>query len=170
MNTNNMRQIVVTVLILAVTSTYVSAQTADNDRKFGISASLQEARTEISFPWWTSDRSVIIPSFSFVSASDHATDIGLGLGLRRNTGSGDAVPYFGIQAGLLIFSPDRGDNVTDFMIGPMVGGEYFFSDHFSVGVEAQLNVTVADDHSNRWGNPGGTNVNTATAALATFYF
>ncbi|MCK4462246.1 MAG: hypothetical protein KAW46_10605 [candidate division Zixibacteria bacterium] len=43
-------------------------------------------------------------------------------------------------------------------------------DHFSVGVEAQVNAVFSDEHSYLFGNPNGTNINTAAAVMATFYF
>ena len=42
--------------------------------------------------------------------------------------------------------------------------------YFSIGVEGQVNAAISDDASSRFGNPGGTNINTATAVLAAFYF
>ena len=59
---------------------------------------------------------------------------------------------------------------TDIIGGVALGGEYFLSDHFSFGVEAQANVTRSDNQSFRFGNPGGLTLNTATAVLATVYF
>jgi len=40
------------------------------------------------------------------------------------------------------------DSATDFSIGPAVGGEYYFSDHFSISVEARflyVDVGTPDD-------------------------
>jgi hypothetical protein len=60
--------------------------------------------------------------------------------------------------------------VQDFLAGPFFGGEYFLSKRFSVGVEAQIVLAFSDKRSARFGNPGKTNVNTATVAGATVYF
>jgi len=58
----------------------------------------------------------------------------------------------------------------DKFAGNGVGAEYFFDKHFSIGVEAQGNVTVSDMNSFRFGNPDGTNFNTATMVTANVYF
>ncbi len=50
------------------------------------------------------------------------------------------------------------------------GGEYFFSSSFSVGIEAQLNLTFSDKNSVRFANPGGTNLNTGSVIYASIYF
>ena len=39
-----------------------------------------------------------------------------------------------------------------------------------IAVEAQVNVTVSSEDSFRFGNPGGTNINTPTGIFAAFYF
>jgi hypothetical protein len=46
----------------------------------------------------------------------------------------------------------------------------FFDPHFSIGVEAQMNVRSSDNDSSRFGNPGGTNFNTGSAVTANIYF
>jgi len=143
---------------------------AKNEKKFGISAALQTSQLDLSFPIWPGSSVVIIPSISVVSVSDVATDIGFGLGLRYNLNTTEAVPYIGVRGAALILLPSTGDSFTDIVFGPFAGGEYFFNDHFSVSIEAQINVALSAEFSNRFGNPDGTNVNTATVALATFYF
>jgi hypothetical protein len=50
------------------------------------------------------------------------------------------------------------------------GAEYFLSDSFSFGVEAQGNLTKSDENSSRFGNPGGVNFNTGAMVSATVYF
>lgn len=52
----------------------------------------------------------------------------------------------------------------------MLGGDYFLSPQFSLGVEAQFNFTISHENSQRFGNPDGTSFNTATAVNAAFYF
>ena len=147
------------------------ADSAKNDKKFGISVALQTEQLDITFPIWPGSSIVIIPSISVVSVSDVATDFGFGLGLRYNLNTTEAVPYIGIRFAALTLIPKGGDDsFTDLVFGLFSGGEYFFSDHFSISVEAQLNYAKSDEFSNRFGNPDGTNVNTATLALATFYF
>jgi hypothetical protein len=147
-----------------------TAEPAPRVGMVGLSASWQSGQTDLLFPIWASEKLVLTPSLSVVHATDFATDVGVTLAVRINQGTGSAVPYFGVRCGVLHRSPDEGKSLTDYLVGGMLGGECFLRDHFSVGVEAQLNAYVSDEHSYRFGNPNGTNVNTAAAVIATFYF
>ena len=86
---------------------------------------------------------------------------GTGLYFRFPT-SESFVPYFGPRVGLMLTSFSDENTFTggsskfelsetDFLIGLALGGEYFFSGHFSLGGEVQLNYislgepTVKDD-------------------------
>ena len=161
------------VLVSFVLVQFVPASTlAQNDAsKIGISASLRTDQTDILIPIW-SQKFVIAPAISVISVSDALTDWGLGLIIRRNLSDKMAVPYISLRSGILIFDPEgNSKNIVDYVVGPAVGGEYFLDDHFSVAVEAQLNFSFSDENSLRFGNRnGGTNVNTATSIIATFYF
>ena len=161
--------IMMTFAVPAITAQETDT-TTNNGKKFGISVALQTEQLDLSFPIWPGSSIVIIPSISIVSVSDVATDFGFGLGLRYNLNTTEAVPYIGIRFVALNLLPKNGDSITDLVFGLFSGGEYFFSDHFSLSVEAQLNYAKSDEFSTRFGNPDGTNVNTATVALATFYF
>ena len=160
--------IVVSFCVVAALS--ASVQGAERFTKIGVSASVQGGQTNLMFPYWVSRWVVMAPSVSIMNVSDVGTDMGLGLFVRKNVRQGKAVPYFGARGGVLIFSPEGNDSVTDYVVGVAFGGEYLFDDHFSIGVEAQLNVTMSDEQSLRFNNPDGTNVNTATTVSATFYF
>lgn len=138
--------------------------------RWGLTASIQRERSDIQLPYWVSKTFTVAPSLSIVHASDVATDWGVGVLLRRNIVREARVIYVGARFALLTLNPDAADSRTDVVIGPAVGGEVFLDDHFSVGVEAQLNIAVSGDDSRRFGNPDGTNVNTASAVNATFYF
>ena len=157
-----------TVLVLAMAVSAANAE--DRTGMVGLSASIQESQLDIMLPIWASPRVVVTPSVSVIRVSDVVSDFGAGLMIRVNVQTGDAVPYLGARFGMLRRSPENIDATTDYYYGPAGGGEYFLSEHFSLGVEAQLNITKSDDNSTRFGNPGGTNINTATAVLATFYF
>lgn len=172
---NNFRNLViqalVVILILSAFSIDGNAQDQElQGSKFGISAALQTEQLDLLFPIWTSNSFVVVPSVSLAYASDVATDIGFGMALRYNLLKGDAVPYLGGRAGMFILSPNVGNSINDYVFGPFVGGEYFIDKHFSFSVEAQLNITKSDKNSLRFGNPDGTNFNTATLAMASFYF
>ncbi len=138
--------------------------------KFGISAAFQSQQTDLLVPIWFGRYVVVIPSFYLNTASDVYTDYGFGLAFRGNLKTGKAIPYVGVRFGTLNFAPWNQDGQTDLIYGPLVGGEYFLDSHFSVGVEAQLNITKSAENSTRFGNPNRGTINTATAVMATFYF
>lgn len=79
-------------------------------------------------------------------------------------------PYAGGRIGILFFTSGNGSGTTGFLLGCAAGGEYYLDEHFSLSVEAQLNMTKSDDQSARFGNPGKWTANTAAAAFATIYF
>ena len=79
-------------------------------------------------------------------------------------------PFIGARFGTLLYIPRENDTITDFVFGPLFGGEYYFTENFSVGIELQLNATFSGENSLRFGNPDGTIINTATAFFATIYF
>jgi len=149
--------------------------------KIGITASIQDSQTGIMVPIWISNSLVITPVFSIASISDVLTDIGIAVGPRLNLHSGDAIPFIGFRIGGLFrkineyseyneYSEDNKEKTQDLLISSYLGGEYFISDNFSVGVEVQFNYVKSGKYSNRFANPGGTNINTATAVTASFYF
>jgi len=159
--------------LLALTILVAPSASADNggsESKIGISAALQDKQVAFNVPIWVNSSFVIAPAVQFISVSDVATDFGFGVSLRMNTREGKAVPYVGLMGGVLLLSPENGDSMTDIVIGPNFGGEYFIDDHFSFGVEFQVNISFSDERSVRFGNPDGTNINTAAVALASFYF
>ena len=55
-------------------------------------------------------------------------------------------------------------------MGMLAGGESFLNSSFSLSVEVQLNLSFSDELSDRFGNPDGTNLNTATVLSGAFYF
>ena len=166
-----MNKIICLVLLavsLLVISNEVFAQD-NNQPKVGISALLQDTQLDILLPIWAGSKFVIAPGISFVS-TDARQDFGLGLAFRIYVRKDKAAPYFGVRFAALIFSPEFAQTTTDIIAGILAGGEYFLDKHFSFGVEAQLNSSFSDEQSNRFGNPGGVNINTGSAIFATFYF
>ncbi len=136
----------------------------------GASASLQDLQLDLNIPIWVGEQTVIAPSLGLVSISDRATDWGIGTAVRAYYNDKKVSPYAGARFGYFIFSPKNGDTITDFLFGLILGGEYFLDPRFSIGGELQLNITKSGEFSNRFGNPDGTNINTATAAYLTIYF
>jgi hypothetical protein len=56
----------------------------------------------------------------------------------------------------------NGKSTTDFLGEIVLGADYFFNSHFSVGVQSQFNTTDSDIISLHFGNTGNINFNTAT--------
>ena len=78
------------------------------------------------------------------------TILSLGCGIFPMTKKGKVYIYYGARFGLIRISysaeyswnghtESDDDSKTDFHVSPAIGGEYFFTDHLSLGGEAQLN-------------------------------
>jgi hypothetical protein len=100
------------------------------------------------------------PTFGYFSTSSSSTSSGtttdskssnlrLGMVLAYASAKGSMNFYYGIDFGVIFSSESResstpgptsrDESKTDFFIGPAVGGEYMFSDNFSLGGEIQIN-------------------------------
>jgi len=156
--------------LMVYVSNVMEAQDKPRAGLVGLSASFQSAQADILLPIWLSDRFSLAPAVGLTWAEDNGSDIRVGIAPRFFLTSTKVAPYIGGRVGVLIASPSNGDATTDWIGGLAFGGEYFIDDHFSVGVESQLNVTFSDTKSTRFGNPGKTNVNTGAAVFATVYF
>lgn len=166
-----------TILLIVVFIAIISFCNAkEYEASVGISALINKSHMDISFPFLLSGNFMLAPDFLISYAQNVVTNIGIGATARiytikREAGiAGKVLPYFSLQAAALITSPKTGDSYTDLLFGGAFGGEYFISDHFSVGVEAQLNCVKSDTKSTTFGNPGNLNINTATGAFITIYF
>jgi hypothetical protein len=154
------------------------AQEADEMLSFersgvGLSASLQNNQLGILVPVWVGKKASIVPSIRFASASDLGSDLGIGLGVRLYFSEKRFSPYVvpGFAVLLAIPSGDStAESTTDFTTGINFGGEYFLSRNFSFAVEAGIAWAISADGSERFGNPGGTVLNTAAAVVANVYF
>jgi hypothetical protein len=143
---------------------------SDSQRTVGISASIQGSQFDIQLPIWTSSRFSVSPAFGLVFVEDAGSDYRFGLVGRYYLKTQKVSPFLGGRIGVLLASPKNADNTTDVIAGFLGGGEYFFDEKFSVGVEGQVNASFSDKKSTRFGNPGATNVNTAAAVFVSIYF
>lgn len=160
------RYIILALLTLCICliSGTIYAQKVPDPGSVGISAFLQSDQKEILLPIWISRRVVIAPLINIFHQEGNATDIRIGVKPRwyQHIGS-DFAGYVGMQA--LIqekLSVDQTFDHTNYIVGVNTGGEYFFSPHFSMGVEALLNVffeQYADDA-----------VSTGAGITGTYYF
>ncbi|HTY58186.1 MAG TPA: hypothetical protein VMF59_05185 [Bacteroidota bacterium] len=138
--------------------------------RVGFSASIQGSQGDILVPVWITDSFSLAPSLGLVWAQDSGTDVRFAIVPRVYFRKDRIAPFIGGRIGVLVSSPSVGSSTTDWVVGLAAGGEYFLDDHFSLGVESQLNLSISDENSNRFGNPDGTTLNTAAAVYATFYF
>ncbi|KAB2881252.1 porin family protein [bacterium] len=140
-------------------------------RKIGLSTSLQKEQLDISIPIRTSEYFVLAPSLKVIYVEDAGTEFGFGASVKRYFRNTKVAPYVTGRASLFGLESKTDDSSwLDFGFGLGLGADYFFDPNFSIGIEAQVNSTVSDKNSYRFGNPGGTNVNTATAITASIYF
>lgn len=148
--------------IFLITTT-VFAQNKPADSNFGLTASLQGNQTNLQVPIWLNDNVTIAPVFGVNYQQDNFTSINLGVAPRfyQDMGS-DFATYLGARGVLQRTSPEIGPEDSDFLLGATGGGEYFLGNHFSLGVEAQLNFLINDN--------GGDRLSTAAAVMGTYYF
>jgi hypothetical protein len=170
-------QILAIILLLGISTAY--SQDTSKGNSFGISALVQDSQFDILFPIFLSESAVLAPAFGLLYATEVGSDLSLGLVGRFYLNKKVVRPFLGGRAGIILFNPTSNDDdngqtdpesTTDFLVGFLAGGEYFLNESFSFGVEAQLNATISDENSSRFGNPGGTNINTGAAVFATVYF
>jgi len=158
------------IVLFVIFSATVLSQENTNTRQIGLSASLQDNQIDFLVPIWISSRITIAPSFGAAWIQDAGTDLHFGVMPKYYFSDTKVSPFIGLRAALLRATPSGGAGVTDWLFGLSFGGEYFFDKNFSVGVESQLNYTISDERSMRYGNPGKSNLNTATAVYASIYF
>lgn len=139
------------------------AQNRPDEGTVGLSASVQSSQTNIQLPIWLSENVTIAPIFGLNHQEDSFTSINVGITPRfyQNLGS-DFASYLGAQALLQQTSPEVGDNETDLLLGAIGGGEYFLDEHFSLGIEGQLNLFLNDT--------GNNSLSTGAAIIGTYYF
>lgn len=138
--------------------------------KVGVSVVVQNSQFDFLVPVFLSNNFALSPAVGLSSISGNSTDLTLGAVARYYISQKTVSPYIGGRFGAIILMPEKGDNVTDFILGPLFGGEYFINENISAGIELQLNFYKSALNSTRFQNPNGTNVNTATAFFATIYF
>jgi hypothetical protein len=138
--------------------------------KIGFSASLQDNQFDFLIPIWIGSKATIAPVFGITWVQDAGTDLHIGLVPKIYFSRNKVSPFISFRCALLRTIPSVGEGTTDWLLGLSIGGEYFFDENFSVGIESQLNYTMSDKRSTRFGNPGKNNINTATALFASIYF
>lgn len=153
--------VICTLLLLGIST--AKAQNRPAPGSIGISASIQTNQTNLKVPIWASENLVIAPVFGLTHQSDSFTSLNLGVNPRLYQDLGDNfASYIGAQGILQRTSPEFGPEDTDFLIGAAGGGEFFPDEHFSIGIEGQLNFLLNDN--------GDDSISTGTAITASYYF
>ncbi len=157
-----MKTTIISIALILATST-LFAQNRPASGSIGISASLQSTQTNLKIPIWATHSFVIAPIFGLDHEFDSNTTLNFGVNPRFYQDLGDNfASYVGGQGILQRNSPEFGNETTNFLIGAVGGGEFFPDEHFSIGVEGQLNYLLDDG--------GNDTISTAAALTGTFYF
>lgn len=157
---------------ILICSTWAHAQSDGplTGLKWGLSASIQDNQFGVMVPIFLSDCFQLSPAFELKLAQKIGTDIGIGLVSRHYLWNhGKLSPYWGLRAGIITFIGDNTSFSPDIIAGGSFGLEYFLSRGFSIGLEPQLNFVFSGKESQRVGNPGKMNANTATVVLVNIY-
>lgn len=139
-------------------------------KRIGLSASIQGNDMDIAIPYWIGRKTVIGPTFGIEHIQSQSTEFRFGMLLRCIMKLKRLSPYYGLRGGILSLTQENGSDAVDSYLGLLLGGEFFFTAQFSIGVEAQLNMFKSSANSYRFNNPDGINVMTATAVIANIYF
>ena len=123
-------------------------------RKVGISASLQDNQIDVLVPIWMGSQFSLSPVFGMIWTGGTGADLHIGIVPRFFLSTEKVAPYLGARLAVLQTLPAAGSGTTDWLVGGAFGGEYFVDRHFSIGIESQLNLTISDVNSSRFGNPG----------------
>ncbi len=157
-------------LIFIIMISYNSIFAEEFENEFGFSVGVQELQIDLNLPIFITQHLALVPSFGITNISDKYTDIIIGNSVRYYFNRKKLAPYSGARLGALIYIPNNSDTVTDYITGIFFGSEYYIDNNLSVGGELQLNLSLSDKDSNRFGNPDGTIINTGSLLFVTFYF
>lgn len=116
------------------------------------------------------------PDFAFESTF---TSLNLHVGVSKVTKIDDSAIYIGGQIGVIRISSSSSssfsfgsesneESINHWFLGPILGGEHFFSEHVSLGGEAQFNyIKIGQDEDS---NSSGSLISTNVVLLFRFYF
>lgn len=158
-----------TILILFIILTSSYAQESAK-HSFGLTASFSGAQLDILFPIRIGQQFTLSPGVGLASFGNNYTELHLSIAPKIYLTQGVVKPFLGGRAVYLNSTPEKGEAVTDYLVGLLAGGEYFIDEQFSFGIETQLNFSISDIKSLRFGNPDEVNINTATIIFLSIYF
>lgn len=159
------------ILLLIFFTSIVFVKAEEPKRSgYGMAASVGAAQYDLLLPIWISQKTTLAPFVRAIFIENMGSEIGFGLEGKFYLKMNKLAPFISSKVGILGTIPERGKSVKDWVFGIGAGGDYFLDNQFSIGVEFQLNGSKSDTKSSRFGNPGGVNINTASALRATIYF
>lgn len=160
---------VILMLIFGISIT-AQAQSMPETGSIGIRANIT-GQTSIEVPYMLNESLSLAPylGFSLVGDTDDNTPdgnktISVGISPRYYLSEVASIQTYGTgNLGINIFSSNvpNANSVTNFVIGAGYGGEYFFSENFSISADANLNLNAGDSR---------TRLNTMARISASIYF
>jgi hypothetical protein len=148
----------------------VSAQSDESSPSFGITASFQSGQSDFLFPILVTPLLTIAPGFGISGMKDAGNEMQFALVGKYYLYESKVAPFLGGRLGTILYTPNKGKALDDYIIGFLGGGEYFFDKNFSFGIQCEFNLGFANKNSVRFDNPGGQAYSTSTALFATVYF
>ena len=108
---------------------------------FSVVIRTKNFRFEPTFGYFSSSYKNTINGITYESSS---SNLRLGTVLAYANAIASMNLYYGIDIGVILSSETSGSSSTDrsktdFFVGPAIGGEYMFSENFSLGGEIQIN-------------------------------
>lgn len=150
------------LIITTLCTLNLHAQSIPEMGNVGIRANIT-GQTSIEVPYMLNETLSIAPYIGLNATKDQTTNFILGVRPRYYTNSENSFATY--ATGMLGISNTSINNtntsITDFNIGVGYGAEYFFSDHFSISGDANLNSRVGDSANN---------LSTTLRVSASFYF
>lgn len=159
---NSMIKITGLLIITTLCTFTLHAQSIPETGSLGLRANLT-GQTSVEVPYMLNESLSIAPYIGLNSTQDQTTNFSLGVRPRYYINSENSLATY--ATGTLGLSNTSINNantsITDFNIGVGYGAEFFFSDHFSVSGDANLNARVGDSANN---------LSTAMRISASLYF
>lgn len=177
-----MKKIALVIFVSFISTYSFNQKETETPPKWGLSAAVQNSSIGFQLPVWLGESIIIAPSLGAAYRDNFGWELQFGIAPRFFLNKNNLRPYLGFKVASIIDLPSKVnatdilgnpidfENTIDLIGGLSFGGEYFFSNHFSIGLEIQANVIKSDENSLRFGNPGGINFNTGALALINIYF
>lgn len=134
------------LLVLTITSVDAVSQNLPEAGSIGLRASFF-GQSSIEVPYMLNESVSLAPALGFSSVENSTTNIQIGVRPRFYMQTiGTLLPYVSGNLTIDIQSNKITDtSTTDILLGVGYGGEYFFSESFSLSAEGGLNLRTGDN-------------------------